>query len=247
MKSRKLGLVVLALIAVTGIAWQFTKQAAAVNAIRILPLGDSITQGGLGMPSYRRALWHKLDKAGYAVDFVGGQDDFYGQAPPSSARDFDLDHQGHWAWETGEIAAELDGWMNHWLFGYMPDVVIMHLGTNDFDRDQSIDSTLAELEQIIASLRKANPVVQILIAQIIPMRNKDTEPFNAGLRAWAPTMSTETSPVALVDQYSDYNPAADNHDDYPPNANGEEKMAERWFAALQRLLPPPVEANQPSQ
>jgi len=235
-KRAGVSIALIALLVAIGLLWQFSQKAVSSDRVRILPLGDSITQGGLGWPSYRRALWHKLDQAGYSVDFVGGQDDFYAQAPERAERDFDLDHQGHWAWETGEIAAKIDGWLNHWLFGYTPDVVIIHLGTNDFDRDQSIDSTLVEMETIIAALRRKNPAVSILIAEIIPMRSKDTEPFNAALRDWAPRQSTEASPLVLVDQYAGYDPVADNHDEYHPNAQGEEKMAQRWFAALQQVL-----------
>jgi hypothetical protein len=39
--------------------------------VKILPLGDSMTQGEAGHFSYRRPLWKMLDSAGYKVDFVG--------------------------------------------------------------------------------------------------------------------------------------------------------------------------------
>ena len=46
----------------------------------------------------------------------------------------------------------------------------------------------------------------------------------------------ELSPVIVVDQYTGYNPATDSYDNYHPNAVGEEKMASRWFSALQSVL-----------
>ncbi len=44
--------------------------ASAGDAVRIMPLGDSITQGIRQQNSYRRPLWHALRKAGLSVDFV---------------------------------------------------------------------------------------------------------------------------------------------------------------------------------
>ena len=205
---------------------------ALAQSIAIAPIGDSITQGGNGRPSYRRALWQKLQQAGYDVDFAGSQNTFNGNPPPSAEQDFDLDHEGHWAEEAGDIASNIDGWLS----SYTPDIAIIHLGTNDFDRGQSNASTMAELGDIFASLRADNPRVTILVAEIIPMKSTDTASFNSAIRAWAPTQSTSESPVVVVDQYTGYNAATDNYDNYHPNANGEEKMASRWFAALAQVI-----------
>ena len=135
-----------------------SSQSASVNnevrTATVLPLGDSITNGGNSRPSYRRELWHKLEQAGYNVDFIGSENSFFGNGPPVSEQDFDLDHEGHWAQEAGFVADNIDTW----LVGYTPDIVIMHLGTNDFERGQSISSTLTEFEQIFESLREDNPL-----------------------------------------------------------------------------------------
>ena len=95
---------------------------------------------------------------------------------------------------------------------------------------------MEELANIFASLRADNPLVKILIAEIIPMRNTDTSAFNAALRAWAPAQSTILSPVTVVDQYTGYNAQTDSYDNWHPNAIGEEKMANRWFDALKIVL-----------
>jgi len=209
-----------------------SRSPAQAQTTTIVPIGDSITHGGNGRPSYRRSLWLKLQQAGYDVDFVGSQNTFNGTPPPSSEQNFDLDHEGHWAEEAGDIASNIDGWLR----SYTPDIAIIHLGTNDFDRGQSNASTMVELGDIFNSLRSDNPRVTILVAEIIPMQNKDTASFNSAVRAWAPAQSTSQSPVVVVDQYTGYNTANDNYDNYHPNAAGEEKMASRWFAALERVL-----------
>ena len=83
-------------------------EAPNVATVTIAPIGDSITNGGNGRPSYRRALWQKLQQAGYDVDFVGSKNTFFGNGPPASELDFDLDHEGHWAEEAGFVADNID-------------------------------------------------------------------------------------------------------------------------------------------
>ena len=41
------------------------------NALKIMPLGDSITDGYDVPGGYRTALWQKLTERGYILDFVG--------------------------------------------------------------------------------------------------------------------------------------------------------------------------------
>ena len=61
--------------------------------------------------------------------------------------------------------------MSEWLKSYTPDVVLMHLGTNDLLQRQSASSTVNELEQIIEVLRTDNRSVIILVAKLIPTKN----------------------------------------------------------------------------
>jgi len=205
---------------------------AADDAVKILPLGDSITQGGNNYASYRRSLWFKLQNQGYDIDFIGSQSSFVGDVD-EALKDFDLDHQGHWAQEAGWLDDNLDVW----LINYTPDIVLLHAGTNDFYRGQSNSSTIDELDSIINNkFRAKNANVVILLAKIIPMKNTDTFSFNQFIESLAISKSTADSPVILVDQYTGYNPQTDNHDNWHPNTTGEEKMASRWFAALQPFL-----------
>ena len=200
-------------------------------SIKILPLGDSITQGGEGYASYRRSLWFLLQDAGFNVDFIGHQIKHHGDLS-DNLKDFDLNHEGHWAWETGELDEKLDGWLK----GYTPDIVLLHVGTNDFDRGQSNESTMQEIKSIIAKLRKNNAKVAIFIAKIIPMKNKDTSSINNSIALLVDAQNTQKSPLVIVDQYTDYEPLVDNHDNYHPNSKGEDKIANKWFEVLEDYL-----------
>jgi len=62
--------------------------------------------------------------------------------------------------------------------------------------------------------------------------------LNDVIAAWAPGVSTEASPVLVVDQYSGFNASAgqDTGDGVHPNDAGLQKMADQWFAAIEALF-----------
>lgn len=206
-----------------------------LDLLRILPLGDSITHGSRRLKSYRYALWIKLTDAGMRFDFVGSmKTNFRGNPawPTHRGRSFDPDHEGHWGWKADQILKALP----HWLNRYTPDVVLLHLGTNDAVRGESTESTVRELRMIIRTLRRDNPKVIVLLAELIPVDdrvNRRIQELNEAIRALAADMNTTGSPVAAVNHHSGFDPKTDlSRDRIHPNARGEEKMARRWFAAL---------------
>ena len=104
---------------------------------------------------------------------------------------------------------------------------------------------------IINKLRKRNPSVKILLAQIPPLGQQwapkklcgtDTAydkaliNFNKAVLEFARKNNTAASPVIVVDQFTGVDPATDMYDDIHPNDKGEMKMAERWYRALKPLL-----------
>lgn len=201
-----------------------------------MPLGDSITQADGNHNSYRRPLWIELSKAGYKVDFVGStQEHFQGSSPLS---DFDQDHEGHWGWRVDQILEQIDAWTRT----SQPDIVLIHLGTNDINQGQSLESTIEELRKLIQTLRHINPHVKTLISQLIPCGNQaQIQEFNRLIVDLARSTNTQESPVITVDQFSDFNAQAgsDTYDGCHPNESGEKKMASRWFAVLKKVLPNP--------
>ena len=103
------------------------------TAVRIMPLGDSITydmrEADLRDPrptstrtGYRSHLWYMLQNANYQADFVGSQ--VAGQAinPP-----FDPDNEGHPGWTSLDIAERTYSYM----ITHQPNIVLLHIGTND--------------------------------------------------------------------------------------------------------------------
>ena len=80
----------------------------AGGPVRVMPLGDSITQGRANR--------------------------FYVETAPTEG--FDHDHEGHWGWRAEEVLARIGEWAGE----AKPDVVLIHLGTNDIGNGQGIEN-----------------------------------------------------------------------------------------------------------
>ena len=209
------------------------------RAIKIQPLGDSITQGRY-VPedptwieyTYRRPLWLKLKAANYNVDFVGSLDTQLGGVRDPRYNDFDFDHEARYGISLAEVLQKIDEYMAD----YTPDVSLIHLGTNDRG---TADVRIANMEKLIGKLREHNPRIVILVAQIIRAGGEGAL-FNTKLPALAQRLSTVASPIVVVNQAegflaSDTVPLNGIH----PNPSGSEKMATKWYDALVKLLPAP--------
>ena len=233
--------------------------AAAPAPIRIMPLGDSITEASTGVnhtPSYRRDLWDLLDAAGHPVDLVGSRFGVYDLSNPPGEADpggeWDKDHEGHWGWSADQILngrpSEYPGTLSDWAPANPADLVIMHLGTNGMNRGHTPESTIEELEDIIEVLRAANPNIVVFVAQIIPSRDPTVNAAIDALNALIPSLAslgTSESPVVIVDLNTDYD-VEWNFDDLHPGPVGRAFIAQGWFDALEasgHLIPdnsPPV-------
>ena len=79
--------------------------AESNGGVRVMPLGDSITEGTQVPGGYRIGLWQRLAAGGYRVDFVGSQSN-----GPASLGDHD--HEGHPGWRIDQIDANIVGWLS---------------------------------------------------------------------------------------------------------------------------------------
>ena len=85
-------LLAMVVVACTGVLAVGTQHVDA--SVKIAPIGDSITRGGIvsdsPYPSYRYYLWTMLRNGGYDVDFVGSTIE-----PNFQKFMFDQDHDGY--------------------------------------------------------------------------------------------------------------------------------------------------------
>ncbi len=217
-----------------------SSQEQTSGAIRIMPLGDSITQADTDHHSYRYPLWKLLKKGGYEIDFVGSMKTNY--LGPNPTRSFDTDHEGHWGWRADHIlkGARGQGNLLTVLTKNTPDIVLLHIGSNDIFNGEDVPKIITELKEIITIINSANSNSVILIAQIIPtgdtMINVRISKLNKAISHLAPEMGQLYSRLIVVNHHDGFNPIADTYDGVHPNKTGELKMAGKWYKALKSVL-----------
>ncbi|CAK7211997.1 hypothetical protein SCUCBS95973_001313 [Sporothrix curviconia] len=213
---------------------------SAAAPIRIMPFGDSIT----GSPGcWRALLWRKLQTAGFTANttFVGtlpGPD--CGFAYGGGA------NEGHGGFLASGIVAnnQLPGW----LAKTHPDIVMMHLGTNDVWSNEPPATITANFSVLVQQMRASKPSMRILVAQILAMA--PTRPancpdcptrvvaFNKAIAAWVEDQNKNTKddaaaiPLTLVDCWTGFDDATDTIDGVHPNSAGNAKMAASWYGPL---------------
>ena len=225
------------------------------QTVNILPLGNSLTNGTNVYNSYRRYLWQMLHKANYNFDFIGSWDK-YDMGGPVSNPDFDMDHDGHSGWKASDVLNQPDwdkqrGNIRDWLLTYTPDIALLEFGTNEVFQCIKNTDAINNIDTVIQLLREKNKSVKILLAQIPPLGaawadkklcsndieySKAVIEFNKAILQYGKAKNSTGSPIIIVDQFTDVNPAVDMYDDIHPNAIGEKKMAEKWFDAIKKYL-----------
>jgi hypothetical protein len=221
-------------------------QPGAADSVRIMPVGDSDTEGFGGFVSYRYDLWFLLQDAGYDVDFTGrysltGGGVNAGLYP--SYEEFDPNHEGRF----GASLADITSAASELAAANQPDVVLL-MGSHDICYSGAGAPTIArfELPRIIDKMRAVDPGVHFLLGQTYAWESPGCDPnapeiipdFNA---EWAEVAAAKDSPgsrVLVVDHYTGFDidsmfSAAARH----PNRNGEMFIAQNWFETLEEVLP----------
>lgn len=193
---------------------------------RIMPLGDSITfgDGSTHGAGYRKDLWHALSQAGYDVDFVGSEQD--GAIP-------DPDHEGHPGWEIDDISDQVVRWLTRWR----PTIVLLHIGTNDLDRDADIQRAPARLGALIDTILRTVPAARLFVASLAPVLSEVVQRRIDAFNAEVPGLVTERAGTGHRVHFVDMAAAmtiSDLADELHPNDQGYAKMAGVWFGALTR-------------
>lgn len=198
---------------------------AVEPVVKIMPLGDSITMGigSAALNSYRSDLHDRLVAAGVPVDFVGSS---------SNGNGTDNDHEGHSGWTIAKISRHVD----EWLATYRPDVVLLHIGTNDLRVDAPASAAAQRLSALVGQIRSDLPSAQILVSKItgtrnLPAQQRRTDAYDAAIPA---VVAAHGARVHLVDQSTVR--GVDLRDGLHPNEFGYRKMAWNYYRALRDVI-----------
>lgn len=139
--------------------------------IRIMPLGDSITHGEHGsypIGGFRDDLADLLLNAGINFNLVGTLNDGTSSAYPW--------HEGHPGKTAEYLAANIVTWLN----STQPDIVLLHIGTNDINSRYSNTDIRDDIERICDTIWSFDATIPVLLCSIIP-RNDSFNSTNTDL------------------------------------------------------------------
>ncbi|WP_250004962.1 GDSL-type esterase/lipase family protein [Actinoplanes sp. M2I2] len=199
-------------------------QSNPVVAVRVMPLGDSITDG-VGSSTgngYRARLRQNLSGAGYRTDLVGSV---------RSGNLGDPEHEGHSGWVINEIT----GAARSFVPAFRPSVVLVHAGTNDMARNIDPAGAPSRLAALVDQVQRDAPDAVVVVATLVPMADSAgqarTAAFNQSVRALVRQRESEGRRIGLVDLGSVT--TADLADGLHPNDRGYDKMGDAFFEGIQ--------------
>jgi lysophospholipase L1-like esterase len=197
------------------------------SQVILMPLGDSITDGGDSMGGYRLDLWKKLVQTdGDKIDFVGSLN-----GGPSDLGD--KDHEGHIGWNITELDEQISGWMT----SSKPDIVLLHIGTNDLDQGASASEMETNLKKLITDIYTAKPDTALVVSSLIvtTVGEKATwTAYNAAIPGIVNGFKSQGKNITYVDMSNSLT-ESDLDDGAHPTWEGYSKMATVWYPVVKSL------------
>ncbi|GGK15258.1 hypothetical protein GCM10010124_04840 [Pilimelia terevasa] len=200
-------------------------RSAAGPPVRIMPMGDSITwgTGSRDGGGWRAPLYARLTAAGHRVDFVGPLR--HGAGP-------DPDLAAYPGWRVDRLRERVPTLMA----AYRPDIVLIHVGTNDLRRVDRLDSVAERLAALLGEIRANRPSTAVVLARLAPADEPAVQErigwYNDRVVLLARRYGAAVADMTALD------PRRDLADPLHPNDRGYAEMAARWAAALAPALPP---------
>jgi lysophospholipase L1-like esterase len=225
--------------------------ASIVDIGKLMPLGDSITEG-TGTPQlggYRGPLYASLRTDGFTFTPVGPRTQ--GGLGLSLQ---DRPHAGQPAWNVasltfGQAAFPDRGNVSQWMAAHAPDVVLLMAGTNDSAEYKNNPMGMrSRYNELLDAIFAVDPSVQVHMASI-PKANSS---FGANylhhlahatnISQMVPEIVAERQlagrSIFYVDMFTALDPATDLADFVHPNAQGYAKIATKWEQSLQAVPEP---------
>lgn len=211
---------------------------------KILPFGDSITDGFGTGGAYRVELFRLAHQAGKNVTFVGT-----GSNGPQMVDGvtFPPNHEGHSGFtiDPTQSRSGISPLVSGVMPQFTPHIVTLMIGTNDCIDDYELASAPMRLGALIDSIYQALPDVLIVVAQPIPSRedalNTRIQTYNATIPAVVQARADAGRHIRLVDMYAPFVAVSDYKtsllkDTWHPNEDGHAILGERWYSALEDVL-----------
>jgi lysophospholipase L1-like esterase len=239
------------------------------DTIKIMPVGNSITAGEhynepdlQERTGYRKDLYEMLIDSGYIVDFVGSQT--HGKRSVDDEDWYDWNNEAYPGWKVSNIADKVEIALGI----YMPDILLVHVGTNGPDWNEKPGQVEDMLDMINDFSIENNHQMTVFLCKIINRFNGEHAPttqFNNDVADAVAARTGDKIKIIMVDMengagldYSDApadpnaNPPYEGGDiwgtTYPgvsddllhPNDKGNTKMAAKFYKEIVKELGSPL-------
>lgn len=210
--------------------------------LRILPLGDSLTKGQAlhgTIGAYRGHLYTMLTNRGYNVDYVGTQ-------IKTSVGLADKEHEGvggitisSVSERIGDILKEIE----------VPDIILLHVGTNDFGKDIDIFTAVDRYEKLITKISRISPTSNIIATSLLVRSDEVYDQIQRLFNNFIEDTILQQAAKGVKVTYLDMNKIVKKEqlvDGIHPNYEGYRDMATAWLGAIQKVASPVGDNNTPS-
>src|SRR4051794_35517467 len=225
----------LAALAVAALSLPVAGASVAAPPVRIILVGDSMTEGSSGDWTWRYRLARYLDASGVDYEFVGPRTTMLDLATNEHTSTeyvdpaFDRDHFARWGESlhlilkpNAEVPEDSIGWA---VSTYQPDVVVELLGINDLLFGSPPQETLDVARAFVDEVRAAKPDTTLVMSTVPGEQYAHVADYNDLLRAQAAGWSLPESPVVVSDPAPGWSVAADTCDHTHPSPTGDIRIA----------------------
>jgi lysophospholipase L1-like esterase len=180
--------------------------------------------------------------AGQKITFTGS----LSNGPTTVAgQPFPMQNEGHSGWGISEVTPYSNG--NAGIAtviptpafssggGGVPDIILLHIGTNDQGSFPATQMT-SDLQGLLNKIISNAPNALIVVAQIIPLgygTNSVIQAYNQSIPGLVQTLAGAGKHVVLVDMYDGFNTSTMlGSDSIHPNSTGYQFMAAHWYSVI---------------
>ena len=170
--------------------------AESNGGVRVMPLGDSITEGTQVPGGYRIGLWQRLAAGGYRVGLrrLAVQRSRLSSATTTTR-----------ATRAGASTRSTPT-SSTWLRNTTPRTVLLHIGTNDVLQNYNVSGAPGRLSTLVDRITATAPNADVFVATIIPLANSGQEAaartFNAAIPGIVQSKVNAGKRVHLVDMHA---------------------------------------------
>lgn len=151
-----------------------------------------------------------------------------------------LAHEGHSGWKIQDLDYCIQN--GDWLENALPNVILLHIGTNDAAERRKPEDMANDLQNLLEHIyAKVPDTTEVIVAQIIPARqgwmNDIIIPYNELVGVVVEMMISEGKHVSIVEMTGVIQSETDlDGFGHHPNVIASERMARVWFAKILELI-----------